>query len=64
MNSVHKLLIDCGGACVKCHDENGRDVNAAVINCDRIWSFTYAKQEDAKTAKAVVEYAVALHFMY
>lgn len=56
-NTVNKLLIDAGKACSKYHDENVRDVKASVIQCDEIWSFTYAKQKNVKTAKAAPEHA-------
>lgn len=56
-NTVNKLLIDAGKACSKYHDENVRDVKASVIQCDEIWSFTYAKQKNVKTAKAAPDHA-------
>lgn len=56
-NTVNKLLIDAGKACSKYHDENVREVKASVIQCDEIWSFTYAKQKNVKTAKAAPEHA-------
>jgi len=54
-NTVNKLLIDAGKACSKYHDENVRNVNASVIQCDEIWSFTYAKAKNVETAKAAPE---------
>ena len=33
------------------HDEHVRDVKAACIQCDEIWSFCYAKQKNVATAK-------------
>ena len=54
-NTVNKLLIDAGKACEKFHDENVRDVKASVIQCDEIWSFTYAKAKNVATAKAAPE---------
>ena len=54
-NTVNKLLIDAGKACAKYHDENVRNVKASVIQCDEIWSFTYAKQKNVKTATAAPE---------
>ncbi len=54
-NTVNKLLIDAGKACAMYHDENVRNVKASVIQCDEIWSFTYAKQKNVKTAKAAPE---------
>lgn len=37
------------------HDEHVRNVKASVIQCDGIWSFTYAKQKNIKTATAAPE---------
>lgn len=54
-NTVNKLLIDAGKACAEYHDENMRNVNASVIQCDEIWSFTYAKQKNVQTATAAPE---------
>ncbi len=56
-NTVNKLLIDAGKACSKFHDEHVRNVNASIIQCDEIWSFTYAKQKNVKTAKAAPDHA-------
>lgn len=54
-NTVSRLLVDAGKACMAYHDANVRDVEASRIQCDEIWSFTYAKQKNVKTAKAVPE---------
>ncbi len=54
-NTVAKLLIDAGEACAAYHDEKVRNVKAVRIQCDEIWSFTYAKQKNVKTAKAAPE---------
>lgn len=56
-NTVNKLLIDAGKVCSKFHDENVRNVKASVIQCDEIWSFTYAKQKNVKLAKDAPEFA-------
>jgi len=56
-NTVNKLLIDAGKACSKYHDKHVRNVKASVIQCDEIWSFTYAKQKNVKLASAVPEFA-------
>lgn len=56
-NTVIKLLIDAGKACSKYHDENVRNVKASVVQCDEIWSFTYAKQKNVQTAKAAPDHA-------
>lgn len=52
INTVSKLLVDAGKACAAYHDEAVRGVTASRIQCDEIWSFTYAKQKNVKTAKA------------
>jgi IS1 family transposase len=56
-NTVTKLLIDAGKACMAFHDANVRDVAAKRIQVDEIWSFTYAKQKNVATAKAAPEQA-------
>jgi IS1 family transposase len=56
-NTVAKLLIDAGKACTAYHDEHVRDVKAARIQVDEIWSFTYAKQKNVRTAKAASDQA-------
>ena len=39
INTVTKLLIDAGEACLALHDETVRDVKASRVQCDEIWSF-------------------------
>lgn len=56
-NTVAKLLIDAGKACADYHDANVRDVKAARVQVDEIWSFTYAKQKNAAAAKAAPDHA-------
>ena len=51
-NTVAKLLIDAGKVCADLHDEMVQGVTASRIQCDEIWSFTYAKQKNVKTAKS------------
>ena len=51
INTVAKLLIDAGKFCAAFHDDKVRSVKAARIQCDEIWSFTYAKQKNVATAK-------------
>ena len=52
INTVSKLLVQAGEACLAIHDENVRDVKASRIQCDEIWSFCHAKQKNVATAKA------------
>ena len=56
-NTVNKLLNDAGAACSKYHDVHVRKVQATVIQCDEIWSFTYAKQKNVPTARNAPEFA-------
>jgi len=51
INTVAKMLVDAGKACAAYHDENVRGVKAKRVQCDEIWSFTYAKQKNVAAAK-------------
>lgn len=51
INTVSKLLVDAGQACMAFHDGNVVGVNAKRVQCDEIWSFTYAKQKNVVGAK-------------
>lgn len=57
INTVTKLLVDAGKACADFHEENVRGVKARRIQCDEIWSFTYAKQKNVAKAKAAPDEA-------
>ena len=52
INTVSKLLVEAGNACLAIHDETVCNVKASRVQCDEIWSFCYAKE---KNAKALVE---------
>lgn len=54
-NTVTKLLIDAGNACLAYHDEHVRNLTSKRVQVDEIWSFTYAKQKNVATAKAAPE---------
>jgi IS1 family transposase len=54
-NTVIKLLVDAGKACMAFHDANVQGVTAKRIQVDEIWSFTYAKQKNVATVKAAPE---------
>jgi IS1 family transposase len=47
INTVSKLLIEAGQACIEYHDENVRGLKSERIQCDEIWSFCYAKEKNA-----------------
>jgi len=55
INTVTKLLVDAGEACLALHDELVRDVPAARVQCDEIWSFCYAKAKNVAAAKDAPE---------
>ena len=57
INTVSKLLVDAGKACAAFHDEQVRNVRSKRIQCDEIWSFTYAKQKNVAGAKTAPEQA-------
>src|SRR3954468_10381508 len=51
-NTVAKLMIEAGHACLAYHDEHVRNLKSRRIQVDEIWSFTYAKQKNVANAKA------------
>ncbi len=55
INTVTKLLIDAGRVCEDFHNRTVRNVTAKRIQCDEIWSFTYAKAKNVNAAKAAPE---------
>ena len=57
INTVAKLLIDAGKFCAAFHDDKVVGVKASRIQCDEIWSFTYAKAKNVASAKAAPENA-------
>ena len=52
INTVTKLMVEAGQACAAYHDEAVRDVKARRVQCDEIWAFCYAKQQNVAKAKA------------
>ena len=56
-NTVAKLLIDAGKVCADLHDELVQGVTASRVQCDEVWSFTYAKQKNVARAKAAPQEA-------
>jgi IS1 family transposase/lambda repressor-like predicted transcriptional regulator len=51
INTVTKLLVEAGEACLALHDETVREVAASRVQCDEIWSFCYAKDKNVPAAK-------------
>jgi IS1 family transposase len=52
INTVSKILVEAGEACLILHDETVQNVKASRIQCDEIWSFCHAKQKNVASAKA------------
>jgi IS1 family transposase len=50
-NTVTKLLVDLGSACMKFHDEHVRNVRVKRLQCDEIWSYVGAKARNVSAAK-------------
>src|SRR5688500_15587381 len=46
INTVTKLLVSVGKACIKFHDETVRNVKSKRVQCDEIWSFVYSKEKN------------------
>ena len=51
INTVTKTLVDAGRACMAFHDSTVMGVKSKRVQCDEIWSFTYAKQKNVAGAK-------------
>jgi IS1 family transposase len=50
INTVTKLLIDAGNVCAAYHDLMVRNVPSKAVQCDEIWSFSYAKAKNVRFA--------------
>jgi IS1 family transposase len=57
INTLAKLLIDAGRFCAAFHNDNVKGVEAKHIQCDEIWSFTYAKAKNVAKAMEAPEWA-------
>lgn len=51
LNTVTKLLVDVGKACLKFHSETVVQVRSERVQCDEIWSFVYSKEKNVKEDK-------------
>ena len=50
-NTVTKLLVDLGTACMRYHDEHVRNVRVRRLQCDEIWAYAGAKARNVKPEK-------------
>ena len=57
INTVKRLVVEAGKACMEYHNEYVRDVQAQVVQCDEIWAFLYAKRKNVEGAVAAPEEA-------
>ena len=55
VNTITKLLLDAGEACVAFHNETVRNVKSERVQVDEIWQFCYAKARNVETAKVAPE---------
>ena len=55
INTVSKLLVAAGDACVDFHNNHVRNVKAKRVQVDEIWQFCYAKEKNVSDAKAAPE---------
>ncbi len=51
INTVSKLLVDVGMACLKFHSQTAVQVRCKRVQCDEIWSFVYSKEKNTTTNK-------------
>jgi len=50
-NTVMKLLVEVGGACMDYHDKHLRNISCKRIQCDEIWAFCYCKEKNVPRDK-------------
>ena len=51
INTVYKLLVDAGEACLVYQDQAFQNLPCKRLQLDEIWSFVYAKEANAPEAK-------------
>lgn len=51
INTVSKLLVDVGEACLEFHNSHVVGVTSKRVQCDEIWSFVYSKQKNVPEGK-------------
>jgi IS1 family transposase len=50
-NTISKLLVDLGEACMQYHNTHVLDVRVRRLQCDEIWAYVGAKQKNASPEK-------------
>lgn len=57
INTVTKLLVDVGTACLAYQDEAIRNISSKRVQCDEIWSFCHSKEKNvAPENKGILGY--------
>lgn len=51
INTVTKLLVDVGKACLSFHSQTAVQLKCKRVQCDEIWSFVYSKEKNTNTDK-------------
>ncbi len=51
-NTITKLLVEMGQACMAYHDEHVRGLRCKRVQCDEIWSFVGAKMKNVREENA------------
>jgi len=51
IDSITKVLVQVGKACLKFHDETIINIKSAKIQCDEIWSFVQCKEANTQYCK-------------
>jgi IS1 family transposase len=50
-NTIAKLLVELGAACLEYHDRHVRNLKTKRVQCDEIWAFVYAKAKNVPEEK-------------
>jgi len=50
-NTITKLLVDLGEACMAYHDAHVRNVRVRRLQCDEIWAYVGSKQKNTSPEK-------------
>src|SRR5437868_1351447 len=53
-NTITKLLVDLGAACMKFHDKKVRKIRVRRLQCDEIWAYVGAKAKNVTPEKKEV----------
>ena len=57
LETVTKLLLDAGDACLAHHNRVIRNLDVRYVQCDEMWAFCYAKETNAWNADGAIDWA-------